>query len=136
VMRLIGGDRMRWFAQPRVHVFKREGGKGATVLDLPGGNLSFSDDQGSVELNNNDGKRELTVKDKKGAVTFQGPLNTPDDHKKLPPEVLARLDAIGGADLDDDDDGLEIETKVLAPATKTQRALPPPHESAAGMRTL
>ncbi len=136
VMRMIGGDHMRWFAQPRVHVFKREGGKGATILDMPGGNFSFSDDQGSVELNNNDGKRELTVKDKKGAVTFQGPLNTPEDHKKLPPEVVARLESIGGADLDDDDDGLQIETKVLAPATKTQRTLPPPHESAAGMRTL
>ncbi|MEJ1974468.1 MAG: PDZ domain-containing protein [Lacunisphaera sp.] len=136
VMRMIGGDRMRWFAQPRVHVFKREGGKGATVLDLPAGNFSFSDDAGSVELNNTDGKRELTVKDKKGAVTFHGPLNTPEDHKKLPPEVVARLDAIGGADLDDDDGGLEVETKVLAPTTKTKRALPALPESADGLRTL
>jgi serine protease Do len=136
VMRTISGDHMRWFAQPRVHVFKHEGGKGATILDLPAGNFSFSDDQGSVELNNNEGKRELTVKDKKGAVTFQGPLNTPEDHKKLPPEVLARLDAIGGADLDDDEGGLEVETKVLAPTTKTQRILPPPREPAEGMRTL
>jgi len=135
VMRMIGGDHMRWFAQPRVHVYKHEGGKGATILDLPGGNFSFSDDQGSVELSNTDGKRELTVKDQKGTVTFHGPLNTPEDHKKLPPEVLARLDAIGGADLDDDDGGLEVETKVLAPTTKTQRTLPPPAPES-GMRTL
>src|SRR6186713_2852183 len=46
VMRLIGGDRMHWFAAPRVHVFKRAGGKGSTILDLPGGNFSYSDDDG------------------------------------------------------------------------------------------
>ena len=136
VMRLIGGDRMHWFAKPRVHVFKREGGKGSTILDLPGGSFSYSDEQGSVEVNNNDGKRELTVKDQKGAVTYQGPLNTPEDQNKLPPEVMARLDAIGGADLDDDAGDPEVETKVLAPATKTRRALPPPGEPEAGLRSL
>jgi len=136
VMRLIGGDRMHWFAKPRVHVFKREGGKGSTILDLPGGNFSYSDDEGSVEVNNTDGKREIVVKNQKGDITFQGPLNSPDDHKKLPPEVMARLDAIGGADLDDAAGEVEVETKVLAPATKTRRALPPPHEPEAGMRTL
>jgi hypothetical protein len=135
-MRVIGGDRTHWFAQPRVHVFKHQGGKGATVLDLPAGNFSFSDDNGSVELNNTNGKRELTVKDKKGAVTFQGPLNTPEDHAKLPPEVMARLEAIGGAELDEDNGDLQVETKVLAPTTKTQRTLPPPREPEAGLRTL
>jgi serine protease Do len=135
VMRLIGGDRMRWFAHPRVHVFKRQGGKGSTVLDLPGGNFVFSDDQGSVEVNNTDGKRELTVKDGKGTVTYQGPLNTPEDHEKLPPEVTARLNAIGAAELGDGNEDIEIETKVLAPGTKTRRALPPPAPEA-GFRTL
>lgn len=136
VMRVIGGDRMQWFAQPRVHVFKRAGGKGSTILDLPGGNFSYSDEQGSVEVNNNDGKREVTVKDPKGTVTYQGPLNTPEDHKKLPPDVTSRLDAIGGADIDDDDGDLKVETKVLAPTTKTRRALPPPGEPEAGLRSL
>lgn len=140
VMRMIGGDRLRWFAKPRVHVLKRSGDKGgSTVLDLPAGSFSYSDDEGSVEVNSNDGKRELVVKNKKGDVTFQGPLNTAEDHKKLPPEVMARLDAVGGADLDDDDGDIEVENKVLAPATKTRRLLPPPDEPAArepGLRTL
>jgi hypothetical protein len=135
VMRLIGGDRMHWFATPRVHVFKRAGGKGSTILDLPGGNFSYSDDQGSVEVNNTDGKREIVVKDQKGAVTYQGPLNTPEDHAKLPPEVMARLDAIGGADLDDDAGDPEVETRVFAPATRTRRPLPSPSPEA-GLRTL
>ncbi len=137
VMRLIGGDRMHWFANPRMHVRKLHGGKGSTILDLPSGNFSFADDDGSVELNANEGKRELTVKNKKGDVTFQGPVNSPEDHQKLPPEVLARLEAIGSADLDDDDDGLEVETKVMQPATKTRQVLPPPHGGPeAGMRSL
>jgi len=136
VMRVIGGDRMHWFAKPRVHVFKREGGKGSTILDLPGANFSYSDDQGSIEVNNNDGKRDITVKNPKGDVTFQGPLNTPEDHQKLPPEVMARLNAIGGADMDDDDGGLEVETKMLPPGTKTRRVLPPPPAPEAGMRSL
>lgn len=135
VMRLIGGDRMHWFAKPRVHVFKREGGKGSTILDLPGGSFSYSDDEGSVEVNNTAGKREIIVKDQKGAVTYQGALNTPEDHAKLPPEVMARLNAIGGADLDDDAGDLEVETKVLAPTTRTRRPLPPPAPEA-GLRTL
>lgn len=136
VMRLIGGDRMHWFAKPRVHVFKREGGKGSTILDLPGGSFSYSDEQGSVEVSNTNGKRELTVKDPKGAVTYQGALNTPEDHAKLPPEVMARLDAIGGPDMDDDAGDLEIETKVLAPTTKTRRLLPPAGGPEAGLRSL
>ena len=135
VMRLIGGDRMHWFAKPRVRVFKHEGGKGSTILDLPGGNFSYSDEAGSVEVNNTDGKRELTVKNPKGDVTFQGPLNTPEDHDKLPPEVMARLDGIGGADLDDDVGDPEVETKVLAPATKTRQPLPS-REPEAGLRSL
>jgi serine protease Do len=136
VMRLIRGERGHWFARPRVHVFKRGGGKGSTVLDLPSGNFVFSDDAGSVEVNAVEGKRELTVKDKQGTVTFQGPITTPEDHAKLPPEVMARLDAIGGAELGDDEE-LEFETKVLDPATKTRHILPAPRSpDEPGMRSL
>ncbi len=137
VMRLIGRERNHWFAKPRIHMFKRHEGKGATILDLPSGNFVFSDDEGSVEVNSSDGKRELTVKNKKGDVTFHGPLNSPADHEKLPAEVVARLNAIGGADLDLDDDGdnLEVETKVLNPATKTRQELPA-REAGADLRTL
>jgi hypothetical protein len=136
VMRMIGGDRMHWFARPRVHVLKHKGDKGSTVLDLPSGNFVFSDDEGSVELASNDDKRELTVKNKKGEVTFKGPLNTPEDHDKLPPEVTERLKVIGGAELGDDDDDLEVETKMLPPATRTRQELPPGHGAERGLRSL
>jgi len=138
VMRLIGRDRGHWFAAPRVHLFKHSGDKGSTLLDLPSGNFVFSDDEGSVEVASNAGKRELTVKNKKGDVTFQGPLNTPEDHDKLPPEVLSRLHVIGGAELGDDDEDLKFETRVFEPATKTRHHLPPPDlpPLEPGMRSL
>lgn len=136
VMRRIGQDRMNWFAQPRVHVFKRRGGEGRTILDLPSGNFVFSDDQGSVEVNSADGNRELTVKNKQGEVTFQGPITTPEEHSKLPAEVKERLDTIGGAELGDDADEIKVETKVLKPAIKTHRTLPFPPPNEPGMRSL
>lgn len=141
VMRVIGGDRMHWFAQPRVHVLRRLGGAGSTILDLAAGNFVFSDDAGSVEVNATNGKRELTVKDKAGKVTFQGPINTPEEHAKLPAEVKARIDAIGGAELGQAGEGMEIETKVLEPGRKIRFELPEPPEDDEGpaepaMRTL
>jgi serine protease Do len=140
VMRVIGGDRMHWFGQPRVHVMRRHGGAGSTILDLAAGNFVFSDDQGSVEVSAAEGKRELTVKDKDGKVTFQGPINTPDEREKLPPEVKQRLDDIGGAEFGPERGEIKVETKVFEPATKVHLRLQEPGAQAAspepGMRTL
>lgn len=138
VLRVIGGDRMHWFGQPRVHVLRRAGGAGSTILDLPAGNFVFSDEQGSVEVSAAAGKRELTVKDKDGEVLFQGPINTPEEHAKLPPAVRARLDAIGGAEIGTEAGGIKVETRVLEPSsTQIRHELParvaPPEP---GMRTL
>lgn len=140
VMRVIGGDRMNWIAQPRVHVLRRHGGAGSTILDLAAGNFVFSDDEGAIEVNATGGKRELTVKDKDGKVTFQGPINTPEEHAKLPPEVKARIDAIGGAEFGGEGGSLNIETKVLEPARKIRFELPASEglseSPETGMRTL
>lgn len=140
VMRVIGGDRMHWFAQPRVHVLHRAGGMGSTILDLAAGNFVFSDEDGSVEVNATGDNRELTVKDKDGKVTFQGPINSPEEHAKLPAEVRARLDAIGGAEIDGDSGEMKIETKVFEPASKIRFELRRPADEAeageSGLRTL
>lgn len=139
VMRVIGGDRMHWFAQPRVHVLRRAGGAGSTILDLTAGNFVFSDDDGSVEVNATEGKRELTVKDKDGKVTFQGPINNPEEHAKLPAEVKARIDSIGGAEFGDEAGRINIETKILNPVRKIRFELPADEgvtENEPGMRTL
>lgn len=135
VMRLIAGDRMHWFSRPRVHVFKHGGGKGSTILDLPSGNFVFSDEKGSVEVNAAEGRRELTIKDKDGKVTYQGLINTGEEQEKLPPEVKERLEVIGGVELGEGDDGIEVETKVFAPLTKANHPQPAP-KSEADLRSL
>ena len=90
----------------------RRGGQGATILDLPNSNISYTDDEGSIDIKSEDGKRELTVKDAKGKVTFQGPITTPEERKQLPPEVMQRL-----RKLDDDtirfEAGGQFEREVL-----------------------
>jgi hypothetical protein len=102
VMRMIGRERHNWFGAPPVHFFGRKDRKGSTMLNLAEGNFVFSDDAGSVEVQANEGKRELTVKNPKGEVIFHGPINNADDREKLPPEVMARLHQIEKSELNDE----------------------------------
>lgn len=93
VMRMISRGNGNLLGGPNVRVFHR-GPKGSTILDLPKSNFVFSDDDGTVELKSDDDKRMLTVKDAKGAVTFSGPVNSDEDRKKIPADVMARLEKI------------------------------------------
>jgi len=101
VLRMIGRDHRNFMATPGVRIIRR-GGKGSTILDLPNSNISYSDDDGSIEIKADDGKRELTVKDAQGKVTFQGPINTEKERTKLPPEVVKQLEKL-------DDDTISFE---------------------------
>lgn len=94
VLRLLGREHQNFLARPNVRIFRRGGGEGSTILDLPNSNISYSDEDGSIEIKADDGKRELTVKDAKGKVTFQGPINTEEERKKLPPEVRKQLEKL------------------------------------------
>ena len=101
VMRMIGRERGAFLAGPDVRVFRHKG-PGATILDLPKSNISYSDDDGSIDIKVDDGKRNLTVKDAKGKVVFQGPINTEEERKQLPPEAMKRLEKL-------DNDTFEFE---------------------------
>lgn len=93
VLRMMGRDHQNFLARPGVRILRR-GAQGSTILDLPNSNISYSDDEGSIEIKADEGKRELTVKDAKGKVTFQGPINTEEERKKLPPEVIKQLEKL------------------------------------------
>lgn len=124
-LRLLGREHGNWFGQPRVHVFNRGGDKGATVLDMAQGNLVYSDDEGSVEVNAKDGKRELTVKNSKGEVTYKGAINNDEDRKKLPPEVMARLNKIEKIDVDfQPGEDFEQKGAAVEPPAKTKIGQP------------
>ena len=129
ILRLIGRDHHNFQAGPGVRIIRR-GGKGSTILDLPNSNISYSDDDGTIEIKAADGKRELTVKDTKGKVTFQGPINTEDERKKLPPEVMKQLEKLDHDSISFEA-GEKFEHEVLPlpaePAkTKIRRELGPP----------
>lgn len=118
VLRLLGREHQNLLVRPDVRVFRR-GGQGSTILDLPNSNISYSDDEGAIEIKSDEGKRSLTIKDAKGKVTFQGPINTEEERKKLPPEVMKQLEK-----LDHDNIGFE-------PGEKFEReVLPLPSEPA------
>ena len=93
VLRMIGREREHggFLAGPGVHIIGRKG-KGSTILDLPKSNISYSDDDGSIEIKSDDSKRSLTVKNSKGDVAFSGPINTEEERSKLPAEVKKRLE--------------------------------------------
>lgn len=71
----------------------REGDGSArqTRLDLEKARIVVRDDKGELELKSDDGKRFLTAKDAQGKQVFSGPVNTPDDLKKVPADILPRL---------------------------------------------
>jgi serine protease Do len=118
VLRMLGREHQNFMARPDVRVFRR-GGQGSTILDLPNSNISYSDDEGSIEIKSDEGKRQLTVKDAKGKVTFQGPINTEEERKKLPPEVMKQLEK------------LDHDTISFEPGEKFEReVLPLPGEPA------
>lgn len=117
VLRMIGRERRNWFGAPPVHFFRREGGRDSTMLNLAEGNFVFSDDSGSVEVKAGEGKRELTVKNAKGEITFQGPIHGAADREKLPPEVRERLHKIESVELNDEpDEDFEMESAIEPPA--------------------
>lgn len=126
VIRMIGRNRGNFMGTPGVQILRR-GDQGATILDLPQGSVVYSDEQGSVEVRAEDGKRDLTVKDAKGAVVFQGPVNSKEDREKLPAEVKERLGKIEGANFSFEvGEGFEAEGADIRPAAGLRRiGLPP-----------
>jgi hypothetical protein len=93
VLRMIERERGNFLAGPGVRILGR-GGRGSTIVDLPKSNISYSDDEGSIEIKVDDGKRNLTVKNAKGDVAFDGPINTEEERRKLPADVSKRLEKL------------------------------------------
>lgn len=128
VLRMIGRERGNVMSGPGMHIITRSG-KGSTIVDLPKSNISYSDDDGSIDIKVEKDQRNLTVKNAKGDVTFQGPINTEEERAKLPPEVMKRLSR-----LEQDTFNVEVnsdfkpETVPLPPGpakTKIHRQLGP-----------
>jgi len=126
VLHMIERERGNFVAGPGVRIISR-GGRGSTVVDLPKSNISYSDDDGSIEIKSTDGKRSLTVKNGKGEVAFDGPINTEEERRKLPADVRKRLEKLETDTMSFDVGGdFKADTVPLPPEpakTKIGRAL-------------
>jgi hypothetical protein len=121
VLRMIERERGNVMTGPGVHILNREG-RGSTIVDLPRSNISYADDEGSIEIKVDDGKRNLTVKNPKGEVSFSGPINTEDERKKLPSDVSQRLEKLETDTMSFEvNDDFQPEVVPLPPETKKTR---------------
>lgn len=93
VLRMIEHERGNLVGGPGVRIMNRRGG-GSTVLNLPDSNISFSTDEGGIEIKSENKQRSLTIKDASGKVTFEGPITTEEERAKLPPGVKQRLEKL------------------------------------------
>ncbi len=84
-------------AAPRIRI-ERVPGSGVRAMSLNTGNSSlvYSDDRGVLDLRIQDGAKTLVAKDPQGKEIFSGPVTTPEDRAKLPPELRARLEKLEG----------------------------------------
>lgn len=133
-LRIIGRERGNWFANPRVHIFRRGEKGGSTILNLAEGNVVFSDDEGTIEVVASAGDRQLTVKDSAGKVLFQGPINNDEQRAQLPEAIKERLKKIevstfefeAGEELEQEGGALPTTrpTKTSRPLAPALRALP------------
>ena len=56
--------------------------------------MSTTDDQYTLTLTVREGKKHLTAIDKRGEVAFNGPIDTDEQRKAIPPDIAAKLDKL------------------------------------------
>ena len=106
----------------RIQIEHRGGpGLRATSVNVANSNLSFSDDQGSLELTLKDGEKSLVAKDAKGQQIFSGPVTTPEQRQAVPEAVRQRLENLEGMHnitFRTDGDFMGGGAKVMQPAPR------------------
>jgi hypothetical protein len=83
--------------QSSVRIIESEGSPAArrvTMLHPGRSQIVSGDNAGTLELTIDNGQKELTAKDTKGAVIFSGPINTPEERQALPESVRPRLEKL------------------------------------------
>jgi hypothetical protein len=65
-------------------------------VDVDNSNIVYTDDTGTLALTIKDGKKTLEARDAQGHRLFSGPIDTAEQRKTLPPEVLSRLQKLHG----------------------------------------
>jgi serine protease Do len=79
--------------------FEDNGALKASKIDLGKAQVVFSDEKGELKLENMDGKKLLTAKDRQGKLLFSGPVETQEDLAKMPADVRERYEKLQQSDL-------------------------------------
>ena len=72
-----------------------------------GGTIRMMDEQGSVEVNSNNGDKQVRVLGRDGKVQWEGPYNTEEDKAKVPADVRERIDHLN-IDMDFKGNGIRL----------------------------
>ena len=87
-------------AADELRIFSEDNGAlKASRIDLGKAQIVFSDEKGELKLENVDGKKLLTAKDRQGKLLFSGPVETEDDLAKVPADVRERYEKLQQSDL-------------------------------------
>jgi len=133
-------ERMRKEMEDRINELMREGGlpegvfpgrifpddieNGADVTRMSSSSTSFSDGNGSITITTKDGATQLKATDAGGKLLYDGPAETEDDRKKLPPEVLEKLERFEKMNIDMDFNGKGIKERFRLQLPKIKPAEP------------
>ena len=79
--------------------FEDDGALKASKIDLDKAQIVFSDEKGELKLENMEGKKLLTAKDRQGKLLFSGPVETQEDLAKMPADVRERYQKLQQSDL-------------------------------------
>jgi len=97
--------------------FEDNGAMKASRIDLGKAQIVFSNDKGELKLENVDGKKLLTAKDRQGKLLFSGPVETEEDLARVPADVRERYEKLQQSDLravaprHDNDTGSDADTE-------------------------
>jgi serine protease Do len=125
--------------------FEDNGALKASKIDLDKAQIVFSDEKGELKLENVDGKKLLTAKDRQGKLLFSGPVETQEDLSKMPADVRERYEKLqesdlravaprhdgntgNGADTEDADDDDDEEEENPEPSSQQVSFKSFPHE--------
>jgi serine protease Do len=87
-------------AADELRIFSEDNGAlKASRIDLGKAQIVFSDEKGELKLENVDGKKLLTAKDRQGKLLFSGPVETEEDLAKVPADVRERYEKLQQSDL-------------------------------------
>jgi hypothetical protein len=90
----------------RAEMFGKNGGFRQLDFEMPdlGGNqgggfqafgsVNLQDENGSVQMKSEGGKRTVIVKDREGTLLYEGPYNTDEDKKAVPEDLRERVEKL------------------------------------------